>query len=178
MSRKTKKKRQRRSFPWVLVVLGGVLLTAAILLFANAGSADTGGTPIVAVDEQNIDLGYIKLGEYRSLNIKVTNTGDGALRFKETPYIEVLEGCCPPQLTIGTMTLKPGESTYVQSPDFMMHEGMDGKHDFAIHLKTNDPENPDYLVHVLSDWGPLAKQNKNSGKVQSLAAVFILQLVM
>jgi hypothetical protein len=52
------------------------------------------------------------------------------------------------------MAWKPGESTYVQSPDFMMHEGMDGKHDFAIHHKTNDRENPDYVVPVLSDWGP------------------------
>ena len=42
----------------------------------------------------------------------------------------------------------------VQSLDFMMHEGMDGKHEFGIHLKTNDPENPDLVVHVLSDWGP------------------------
>lgn len=154
MSKKTKKKTQKKSFPWVLVVLGGVLIVTAVFVFSNGASEERGGTPAIAVEEQNIDLGYIKLGEYRSLNIKVTNTGDGSLRFKEQPYIEVLEGCCPPQLSVGTMVLKPGESTYVQSPDFMMHEGMDGKHDFAIHLKTNDPDNPDFLVHVLSDWGP------------------------
>lgn len=154
MSQKMKKKRQKKSFPWRLVALGGVLVIGAIFLVAKAGSADGGGTPSIVVEEPNIDLGYIKLGEYRSLNIKVTNSGDGTLRFQEQPYIEVLEGCCPPQLTIGSMTLKPGESTYVQSPDFMMHEGMDGKHDFAIHLKTNDPDDSDYLVHVLSDWGP------------------------
>src|SRR6266540_6324189 len=106
MSRKTKKKRQQKSFSWALVVLGGVLLIAAIFVFAKGGTADSGGTPSIAVEEPNIDLGFIKLGEYRSLNIKVTNTGDGTLRFKEQPYIEVLEGCCPPQLTIGTMTLK------------------------------------------------------------------------
>jgi len=155
MSKKTKKKRQqKKSFPWALVILGGVILAAAIFLFTNTGSVESGGTPAITVEEPNIDLGYIKLGEYRSLNIKVTNTGNGTLRFKEQPYIEVLEGCCPPQLSIGKMSLKPGESTYVQSPDFMMHEGMDGKHDFGIHLKTNDPANPDFLVHVLSDWGP------------------------
>ena len=154
MSKKTKRKRQNKSFPWAFVAVGVVLLTAAIFLFSNTGSADSGGTPTISVEEQNIDLGYIKLGEYRSLNIKVTNTGDGTLRFKEQPYIEVLEGCCPPQLTVGSMALKPGESTYLKTPDFMMHEGMDGKHDFAIHLKTNDPDNPDFLVHVLSDWGP------------------------
>jgi hypothetical protein len=154
MSKKAKRKSRQKNFPWALVALGGLLIIGAIFVFSNGGSADSGGTPVIAVEEQNIDLGYIKLGEYRSLNIKVTNTGDGTLRFKEQPYIEVLEGCCPPQLTVGSMSLKPGESTYLKTPDFMMHEGMDGKHDFAIHLKTNDPENSDFLVHVLSDWGP------------------------
>lgn len=154
MSKKTKRKRRQKSFPWALVVLGGVVIIGAIFVFSNRGSADNSGTPVITIEEPNIDMGYIKLGEYRSINIKVTNNGDGTLRFKEQPYLEVLEGCCPPQLSIGQMALKPGESTYIQSPDFMMHEGMDGKHDFGIHLKTNDPKNPDFLVHVLSDWGP------------------------
>ncbi len=57
-------------------------------------------------------------------------------------------------MTIGSMVLAPGESTYVESAIFMMHPGMDGKHDFAVHLKTDDASNPDLIVHVLSDWGP------------------------
>jgi hypothetical protein len=52
------------------------------------------------------------------------------------------------------MALKPGGSTIVQSSIFTMHPGMDGPHDFAVHLKTNDPKNPDLVVHVLSNWGP------------------------
>ncbi len=155
MSKKTKKKKaQKKSFPWVIVVLGVALLVGAVFLFSNRSNAVSGGTPAIAVDQQNIDMGYIKLGQYRTIKIKVTNTGDGVLRFKEKPYIEVVKGCCPPDMTIGTMALNPGQSTYVQTPEFMMHQGMDGKHDFAIHLKTNDPGNSDYLVHVLSDWGP------------------------
>lgn len=154
MSKKYRKQRPRKGFPWPLVVFGGVLLIAAALVWSSRGGGDGGGIPSIAVDQQNIDFGYVKLGEYRSIRIQVTNTGDGLLRFKETPYIEVLEGCCPPELTVGSMTLKPGESTYIQSPNFMMHEGMDGKHDFGIHLLTNDPDNPDLVLHVLSDWGP------------------------
>jgi len=57
------------------------------------------------------------------------------------------------------MVLKPGESTTLESSVFMMHEGMDGPHDYgahdyALHLKTNDPQNSDLVVHVVSNWGP------------------------
>ncbi|MEO8354751.1 MAG: hypothetical protein ABI621_02445 [Chloroflexota bacterium] len=154
MSKKTKKKRQQKKFPWVIVVVVVALATAAIFLSSKPGPDDSGGTPAIAVDDQNIDMGYIKLGEYRTIKIKVTNTGDGVLRFKDAPYLEVVEGCCPPELSVGTMALNPGQSTYVQTPEFMRHAGMDGKHDFSIHLKTNDPKTPELLVHVLSDWGP------------------------
>ncbi len=52
------------------------------------------------------------------------------------------------------MVLQPGESTDITSSVFMMHPGMDGPHDYAVHFKTNDPQNPDLVVNVLSDWGP------------------------
>lgn len=57
-------------------------------------------------------------------------------------------------MTIGSMVLNPGESTTLQSTVFMMHPGMDGPHNFAVHLLTNDPKNPDLVVNVLSNWGP------------------------
>jgi len=52
------------------------------------------------------------------------------------------------------MVLKPGESTTIVSSAFMMHEGMDGPHNFAVHLVTNDPSQPDKVVNVLSNWIP------------------------
>ena len=52
------------------------------------------------------------------------------------------------------MVLKPGQSTTVQSSVFMMHEGMDGQHNFGVHLVTNDPQHPDLVVNVLSNWVP------------------------
>ena len=52
------------------------------------------------------------------------------------------------------MVLQPGKTTYVESSIFMMHPGMDGPHDYAVHLKTNDAATPDLVVHVLADWGP------------------------
>jgi hypothetical protein len=52
------------------------------------------------------------------------------------------------------MVLKPGESTKINSTGFMMHEGMDGPHNFAVHLYTNDPQQPDKVVNVISNWIP------------------------
>ena len=90
--KKFQRQRQRQNVPWLLVALGGVLLLIAASFFANR-SGDGGGTPSVVVDQQKIDYGYVKYGETRSFTVKVTNTGDGTLRFKENPYIEVVEGC-------------------------------------------------------------------------------------
>jgi hypothetical protein len=97
-------------------------------------------------------MGYIKLGEFRTINIKVTNTGDGVLRFTEDPYLEVVEGCCPPELSAGKTSLNPGESTYVKTPEFMMHQGMEGPHDFRVAVRTNDKKEPNKELTVLSNW--------------------------
>ena len=51
------------------------------------------------------------------------------------------------------MALKPGESTTL-SMEFMMHEGMDGVHNFHVHLPSNDPQQPDQTLTVLSNWVP------------------------
>jgi hypothetical protein len=92
MSKKYKRQKQRKSFPWSLVAIGGILLIIAAFFLANRGG-DGGGTPSIAVDQQKIDYGDVKFGVNKTFAIKVTNTGDGTLRFKEEPYIEVLEGC-------------------------------------------------------------------------------------
>lgn len=93
MSKKHRTQKQRKPFPWPLVIVGGILLIVATFFFANQGGGDGGGTPSIAVDQQKIDYGDVKFGVNKTFAIKVTNTGDGTLRFKEEPYIEVLEGC-------------------------------------------------------------------------------------
>ncbi|MDP1713294.1 MAG: hypothetical protein Q8L41_00990 [Anaerolineales bacterium] len=92
MSKKHKGQKQRNTFPWPLVVFGGILLIVAAFFFANQGG-DSNGTPSIAVDQQKIDYGDVNFGVNKTFAIKITNTGDGTLRFKEEPYIEVLEGC-------------------------------------------------------------------------------------
>jgi hypothetical protein len=36
----------------------------------------------------------------------------------------------------------------------MMHGEMGGKHNFLLHLPTNDPIKPDHTLTVLSNWIP------------------------
>ena len=89
---KKKYKKQKTNFPWPLIALGGVLLLLAAFFLARQ-SGNSSGTPSLSVDQQRIDYGYVKFGDPRSFAIKVTNAGDATLRFKEDPYIEVVEGC-------------------------------------------------------------------------------------
>jgi hypothetical protein len=154
-----KYRRQRRKgfqFKYLAMVIGGFLVIGAAFLFLRGGGAAatpvSGGTPAISVDPASIDYGDLKDYTVKKISIKVTNTGTGALRFTEAPYIEVVKGCCPPTMTAGREWLNPGESTTLTSAEFFMHPGMDGYHDFAVHVKTNDPAQPDKVVHVLSNW--------------------------
>ena len=144
------KKRSR-----IIISLGWVLLlaVAAFFIVQNIQSNETGdGTPKLTVDQEKIDWGILKDGTKKVITIKVTNIGDGILRFKEKPYVQVVEGCCPPNMSVSAMVLKPGESAIVTSVEFFMHPGMDGKHNYAVHLLTNDAAQPDKVVNILADW--------------------------
>ena len=74
------------------VVAVGVLLIAMAAFFAF-GAGQGGGTPKLVTEPRQIDFGEVKLGSEKTFSFTVTNAGDGALRFSETPYIEVMEGC-------------------------------------------------------------------------------------
>lgn len=93
MSKKQKRQKQNNKFILPFIILGGVLLIVAVFYFSNRGGGDGGGTPSITVDQQKVDYGDVKFGVEKTFAIKVTNAGDGTLRFKEEPYIEVLEGC-------------------------------------------------------------------------------------
>ena len=90
--KKFKKKGKQRSFPWSVAIFGGILFIVAAFVFASQNS-DGGGTPTISADQKKIDYGDVKFDTPKNFTIKVTNTGSGTLRFKEAPYIEVLEGC-------------------------------------------------------------------------------------
>lgn len=90
MSRQPKRRSRNRILPWIPLVLGGALVLIALIMLAGRGS---GGTPTLVVDQEIVNYGDVKFNTTRSFAIRVTNTGDGTLRFREPPYIEVLEGC-------------------------------------------------------------------------------------
>jgi hypothetical protein len=36
--------------------------------------------------------------------------------------------------------------------EFMMHGDMGGRHNFRVHIFTDDPTEPERMVNVLSNW--------------------------
>jgi len=56
-------------------------------------------------------------------------------------------------VVVGQTTLQPGQQTLIYM-DFMMHEGMGGKHLFEVAVKTNDPTQALKKLSVASDWQP------------------------
>ena len=111
----------------------------------------TTGAPKLAVDREKIALGDIKLGKTVRVDFRLTNTGQQPLQILEAPYVEVVQGCCPPRPAVGATSLAPGQATQL-SMQFMMHAGMGGPHLFRVHVKTNDPTQPDRTLDVTSNW--------------------------
>ena len=96
MSKKVRRKQKKAvSTPVFILMFGGALLLAAGIIFGlqRIGDDSGGGTPALAVDQEAIQYGDVKFNVPLTFTIKVTNNGDGTLRFAEEPYIEVREGC-------------------------------------------------------------------------------------
>lgn len=95
MSKKTRKQKEKSRIPLIIAIAGGILVVAAGIFLATrgGGSPQSGGTPEIVVDNEVIDYGDVKLDTPLEFTINITNTGDGVLRFKEAPYIQVQEGC-------------------------------------------------------------------------------------
>ena len=90
---KSRKKQSKSSIPLIALVIGGLVLVAAAVFFAVRGKGEDTGTPKIVVDQQVIDFGDVKLNTPVNFSVKVTNQGDGVLRFEDKPFIQVAEGC-------------------------------------------------------------------------------------
>lgn len=83
--------RRRRLRPLLLILTGVALVLLAVLVLPRLSAAP--GTPALDVEPALVDLGDVPLGQWVQVELTVANRGDGVLRFRERPYVEVREGC-------------------------------------------------------------------------------------
>lgn len=149
--------RRPRRFWWffgavvAVGIIGTVALGARRTPKAALASKPHEGAPRLVIDKEVVDLGVVPYRKMIEAKFAITNGGKEVLEFTDTPFIEIVKGCCPPSPVLGKKSLNPGERTTV-SVSFMMYQGMGGLHDFRVHLRTNDPSQPDKTVQILSDW--------------------------
>ena len=84
----------------LLVLAGGILLVAAAyfaIRSSNQPQTDfvpqVTGAPAISVQPEQIDMGDVALGTPVRADFVIKNLGDKPLKFSETPYIELVEGC-------------------------------------------------------------------------------------
>ncbi|MBI1281354.1 MAG: DUF1573 domain-containing protein [Anaerolineaceae bacterium] len=139
------------------IVIGGGLLVLLVVFFVVRASLqepyvpEVTGKPSAVIDQTYFDYGTVRNGSWAETTFKVKNVGDQQLLIIGEPQVEAVTGCCPPKTTLSQKFLNPGEVATV-SMRFSMHEGMDGEHEFRVHVRTTDPVNPDQQVVVLSNW--------------------------
>ncbi len=89
---------------WLWVVLSGLLLAGGLFLISQLNkSSETSqtsnyapavtGRPQVAVSQDKIDYGDVKLGQTINTVFNVRNVGDQNLVVQGEPQVEVVEGC-------------------------------------------------------------------------------------
>jgi uncharacterized protein DUF1573 len=139
------------------ILLGGgllILLVAFLLVRTSLQPPyvpEVTGKPSAVVDQTHFDYGTVPDLSRIETTFHVKNVGDQQLFIVGKPQVEAVVGCCPPQTTVSQKFLNPGEEATV-SLNFSMHPGMDGPHEFRVHVRTTDPDNPDQEVVVLSNW--------------------------
>lgn len=140
---------KRRVLWWVgsaAVLLVGLLVIWGINLQSQAK-----GAPRLAVEQDTFNYGDVKLGITVETVFRVRNVGDKPLLILNQPRLQVIEGCCPPDAILSSSVIQPGQEATI-TLNFMMHDGMGGKHRFDIDLQTNDPTHPHKQLIVLSNW--------------------------
>ena len=103
--KRTRKSPPKRQFPWVwLAVAGAVLLVAGGLGLIWTSSSpgvvtldvtpEVVGAPRLAVDQEVIDEGYVKLDNTIRTTFRLRNVGDQPLHILGgEPVVELVEGC-------------------------------------------------------------------------------------
>jgi cell division septal protein FtsQ len=91
-------RKSRKLFPLLLLIAGGLILIFVVISALTKPSQpkvaiEVNGSPSLKVDKEKVDLGKVKLDQTVKVSFQLMNVGDQTLRFTNTPYIEVLQGC-------------------------------------------------------------------------------------
>lgn len=109
---------------------------------ANMQASGTAVAAGVEVDGAEVAMGQVPNNVTVVPQWTITNASAQTITLGE-PHASVIEGCCPGPLELTATTLAPGESTQLTFP-LQMHDGMDGPHDFDIHVPIAGTD--DYLT--------------------------------
>ncbi len=112
--------------------MGGLMYEATM---QASGIAVAGG---LQVDGAQVAMGQVPNNVTVIPEWTITNISDHPVTLGE-PHASVIKGCCPGPLELTATTLAPGESTELTFP-LQMHDGMDGPHDFDIHVPILDTD--------------------------------------
>jgi hypothetical protein len=139
--------------PWLLVGLVTLVLGMTFYLLTRPApyTPEVTGRPSGVVSQELFDYGDVKGGTWIETVFTLKNVGDQPLNIVTEPYVEQIQGCCPPIASITSRTLYPGQEATV-SMSFMMDNGMVGHHEYLAHIMTDDPVEPDKQVRIFSNW--------------------------
>ncbi|MBE3066725.1 MAG: hypothetical protein IMZ73_04720 [Chloroflexi bacterium] len=87
-NRRFDRKSKRIQCPWLFPLIGGIVL-AGLAFFLLQGrpasqplaATEVHGAPSLKVDQEQVDLGDVKLGQFVQVSFRLTNVGDQPLRF-------------------------------------------------------------------------------------------------
>jgi hypothetical protein len=139
---------------WLAILVAVAFIGIGILVWAISQPTyvpEVTGRPNFVVDQTLLDYGTVRNNSSVTAAFHVRNTGDQPLIIANHLQVQVVEGCCPPDVAVSSYSARPGEEITI-SMTFMMHDGMDGQHDFRVLVQTNDPVNPEQELTVLSNW--------------------------
>jgi hypothetical protein len=84
-------------WPLLLLVAGLALFVVAVYTLREGEpppvAVDVTGAPALRVNQEQFDLGDIKLGRTVKVEVEPSNAGDQPLVITGKPYVEVVEGC-------------------------------------------------------------------------------------